>query len=141
MGQFRSNNLGRSNRLSRDTLDEAFYSFLDLIRAGVEIHTLNPEVQYSRQSVKDNPAHIMLAVNDLWRANRESETKSYRSRENWMKKRQDALTKILTKKVPHWLEVVDGHICIKPGADRIVRQMVQWAIDGLGAREDRSTIE
>ena len=77
------------DRLSRDTLDEAFYLFLDLIRAGVEIHTLNPEVQYSKQSVKENPAHIMLAVNDLWRANRESETKSYRSRENWIREAPD----------------------------------------------------
>jgi DNA invertase Pin-like site-specific DNA recombinase len=123
------------DRLSRDTLDEAFYLFLDLIRAGVVIHTLNPEVQYSRQSVKENPAHIMLAVNDLWRANRESETKSYRSRQNWIKKRQDARQKILTKRVPHWLEVVDEQICIKSGADRVIREMAQWAIDGMGTKK------
>ena len=122
------------DRLSRDTLDEAFYLFLDLIRAGVEIHTLNPEVQYSKQSVKENPAHIMLAVNDLWRANRESETKSYRSRENWIRKRQMATDKVMTKKVPHWLEVVDGVIQVKPGVERIVLKMVQWALDGLGSK-------
>ena len=123
------------DRLSRDTLDEAFFLFLDLIRAGVEIHTLNPEMQYTRQSIKENPAHIMLAVNDLWRANRESETKSYRSRENWNRKRQIATGKVMTKMVPHWLEVVDGVIRTKPGADKAVLKMVQWALDGLGGKK------
>jgi DNA invertase Pin-like site-specific DNA recombinase len=122
------------DRLSRDTLDEAFFLFLDLIRAGVEIHTLNPEVQYTRQSVKENPAHIMLAVNDLWRANRESETKSYRSRENWVRKRQTAADKVMTTKVPHWLEVVDGSIRVKPGAEKTVLLMVRLALDGLGGK-------
>lgn len=120
------------DRISRDTLDEAFFLFLDLIRAGVEIHTLTPEVQYSRANIRENATHLMLAVSDLWRANRESATKSYRSRQNWIKKRQDAKTKIMTKKVPHWLEVIDDTICIKPGADKIIRYVAQLAIDGMG---------
>ncbi len=107
------------DRLSRDTLDEAFSLFLDLIRAGVEIHTLDPEVQYTRQSIKENPVHIMLAINDLWRANRESERRANLSKDNWQQKRRIAADKVMTRMVPHWLEAVEDVVETKPGADPV----------------------
>jgi DNA invertase Pin-like site-specific DNA recombinase len=118
------------DRLSRDTFDEAMALFLDIIRAGIDIHTLNPERQYDKQSLKKNPALIMEAIITLLRANEESEIKSYRSRKNWLKKFSGASTKPITTSVPRWLEVIEGKIQIKPNAAQTITQMVKLSIAG-----------
>ena len=118
------------DRLSRDTFDEAMALFLDIIRAGIDIHTLNPERQYDKQALKKNPALIVEAIITQLRANEESEIKSYRSRKNWLKKFSGAATKPITASVPRWLEVIEGKIRIKPHAAQIIMQMVKLAIAG-----------
>ena len=118
------------DRLSRDTFDEAMSLFLDIIRAGIDVHTLNPERQYDKLTLKKNPAFIMEAIITLLRANEESEIKSYRSRKNWLKKFAGAATKPITTSVPRWLEVIDEKIKVKPNVVRTISKMVQLAING-----------
>jgi len=122
------------DRLSRDSIDEADELFRSILKAGVDIHTLSPERHYTRESLKDVMARMEFLFIQA-RANEESEIKRHRSIRNWQLKRQDATKKVITRMVPHWLQVVDGQIVLKAEAVKIIRQMAQWAIDGLNVKK------
>ena len=122
------------DRLSRNNIDEADELFRSILKAGVDIYTLSPERHYTTESLKDVMARMEFLFIQA-RANEESEIKRHRSIRNWQLKRQDATKKIITRMVPHWLLVVDGQIVVKPEAVEAIRQMAQWAIDGLNVKK------
>ena len=122
------------DRLSRDSIDEADELFRSILKAGVDIQTLSPERHYTRESLKDVMARMEFLFIQA-RANEESEIKRHRSIRNWQLKRQDATKKVITRMIPHWLQVVEGQIVFQAEAVKIIRQMAQWAIDGLNVKK------
>src|ERR1700738_2375783 len=58
------------DRLSREEVEEALYAFLDIIRSGIEIHTLSDGQVYIRGKIKTE--QLMVSIFVMSRANEES---------------------------------------------------------------------
>jgi DNA invertase Pin-like site-specific DNA recombinase len=121
------------DRLSRDEVDEAYDLFRKLIRAGIWIATRTPERIYSRETSK-NFLDLLEPLFIFLQAHEESQTKSFRSRKNWEGKKRDAREsgKPLSSACPAWLRLRGGAYQFRPGAERVLRQICRWALDGLG---------
>ena len=120
------------DRLSREEVEEALYFFLDIVRSGIEIHTLSDNQVYRRGHLK--PEQLMLSLFIMARANEESMRKSDRCRAAWTNKRYHADGKsAMSARVPAWLKAEKGKpIEIRPERVKIVRQIVDWASQGIG---------
>jgi DNA invertase Pin-like site-specific DNA recombinase len=97
------------DRLSREEVEEAMFSFLDIVRAGVEIHTLSDGQAYRRGQMKTE--QLMLSLFVMSRANEESERKSQRIGAAWRNKKANAAQTpgvAITAKVPAWIVAKKG---------------------------------
>src|ERR1019366_5066221 len=77
------------DRLSRQDIDDAYDLFRGILRAGVEIVTLDPKRHYTRESLKQITGIIEPLV-IMARANEESARKSSRGKDVWMGRREAA---------------------------------------------------
>lgn len=127
------------DRLSRDKARKAVPVFMDIINAGITIHTLVNGQQLDAASIDDDSFKIMHSVLAFVQANEESEKKSHRLSEAWARKRRDAAngTKKATCRCPGWLKArktASGEIKFSKNPARV--QMVQdaynWLAQGLG---------
>jgi DNA invertase Pin-like site-specific DNA recombinase len=120
------------DRLSREEVEEALYAFLDIIRSGIEIHTLSDGQVYIRGKLKTE--QLMVSIFVMSRANEESVRKSERIGEKWTLKRHNANgQEAMSARVPLWLRAEKGHPIAKiPERTKLVRQMYEWAAKGLG---------
>jgi DNA invertase Pin-like site-specific DNA recombinase len=68
------------------------------------------------------------------RAHDESVTKAGRIRGKWEKRRQEARQsgKTITKRLPAWILEKDGKRCLVPQRKRLILQMADWALQGVG---------
>lgn len=121
------------DRLSREEFLTAFDTMKDLIRAGIDIHTISPEMTYSLESL--NGGAVYQLVGQLQAAHAESKKKSERISAAWTQKRKDARgnRKLATKRCPAWLEVTDerNFKVIEPASETIC-MIYDWKVQGLG---------
>lgn len=117
------------DRFSRQPPDIALPLFLDLIRAGVEIHTTFDGSVYNRQSVRTNQGQLYSTLSYMWAAHLESKNKSGRIRDAW-KGRRDRPTLVC----PAWVKPnadTTGYDLIPPHAT-VIERIYQLALQGHG---------
>ena len=85
---------------------------------------------YTKKNARET-AVVMELIFTLCLAFDESEKKSERLKAAWHNKRA-RLDKVLTGKVPKWLQVVDGKIVLIPDKVKLVKRIVKMSIEGLG---------
>jgi DNA invertase Pin-like site-specific DNA recombinase len=126
------------DRLSREDMDEAFDLFRSILKAGIEIATVNPERHYDKSSLKSLVGVIEPLVH-MQLANEESAKKAARGKEAWENKRKSG--SIISARVPLWLraemEKVDGRVKVKslhiiPERAKVVQLVFDLALSGLG---------
>jgi DNA invertase Pin-like site-specific DNA recombinase len=116
------------DRLSREHVRKALTLFLGILETGITIVTLEPERTYSPESTDQLPiieALVMFAA-----ANEKVETLSSRLKARWKTKRE--LRKPMTSWCPAWIELKDGKYKLIPENARIIRQIVELALNGYG---------
>jgi DNA invertase Pin-like site-specific DNA recombinase len=122
------------DRLSRDKVRVALRQFMDIIEAGIDIVTMDPEREYTVKSL-DDVVGLLEPLVSMARANEESERKSTFSTALWARKRA-ALTerKPLGKQCPAWLRLKEDKSGYEEeaAAAAIVRRIYRLAIDGVG---------
>lgn len=122
------------DRLSREAVLDTLPRFIDLIRAGVVVVTLADNQEYSEARLKADWTPLIVSLAVMSRAHEESRTKSLRVVEAWDVKRAGAKDKLVTARVPAWLEVVDGHVRELPRRSEVVRRIFRETVEGFGRR-------
>lgn len=123
------------DRLTRQGLDEAIPLFLELLKGGIEIVTLQDEQRYNKETLKDQ-AKFILAVIYLSGANRESEIKSDRIRHAYDTNRQQGKSQIFGS-APGWLTRKDKFSPweLDPVKAPVVRKVFELMAEGWGSGE------
>lgn len=123
------------DRLSRLEPLEAFEIFTAILRAGVEIHTLQDQQVYTEASVNANIGQLYVSIGTLFGAHDESKRKGDRIRFTWKEKKENASReKPITKRIPLWLRIVDGRIEEEPERAAVVRRIFELKASGRGKR-------
>lgn len=121
------------DRLSRANVMDALQPFINLLNAGIIIVTLGDNQKYSRESITDNWAQLIISIAVMSRAHEESATKSMRIKASWVKKKQQMKDGVvLTSRVPYWMETTDKEIRLIPERAEVVRRIFQLSKDGVG---------
>jgi len=119
------------DRLGREPMMDTLKTILfGLLERGVTIETLFPRDTYTAASINNNA--IWQLVAHIQRANAESERKSQLAKANWKQKRKLATEKILTRRAPAWLRVVDGQFEVIDAAAKTIRLIFQLKLEGFG---------
>lgn len=136
----RSNRIARGSylivesldRLTREHIRPALTLLLNLIDHGIRIVQLLPVETVYDEDVE--PMSLMMAIMELSRGHSESRMKSERVGRAWSNKRERAKQegKVLTKRIPAWLRVVDGVFTVHEPAAATVRRIYALAIEGYG---------
>jgi DNA invertase Pin-like site-specific DNA recombinase len=103
------------SRLSRLQIDDALTLFLDLIRSGVTLITLQDQSAYTRRSIRGSAGEMHKVTALMQAARTEAEFKAFSSRRSWKGRRQRA-----TRQCPSWLVVVDHEYVATPKAVAII---------------------
>lgn len=123
------------DRLSRDTVDEAYDQFRKILKPGVSIVTLADGKEYSAGSMSEDFGSLMISLAMMFRRHEESLMKSKRLKASWKSKHEKALKygTPITAITPGWIELKDGKYRIIAGRDEIVARIFGLYIDGYGA--------
>jgi DNA invertase Pin-like site-specific DNA recombinase len=143
------------DRVTRMPPDEATDLVMKIVKAGVDIHTISPEQQFTKSNIHEPSVWIPLQVAFCLSAE-ESRKKGERCADAWAAKRAalaaglhaskgkngeavgrgekgEAKTK-LSERCPSWLALAadrKSFVVIEAKA-RMVRDIFAWALDGLG---------
>src|SRR5262249_45932394 len=116
---------------SREKIRPALTLLLNLIEAGITVVQLIPcEASYGEDV---EPMALMQAIMELNRGHSESKVKSERIGAVWERKRREAATHVLTRRLPVWVQFKEGTLALNPAAAKTVRRIYVMARDGLGA--------
>ncbi|MGJ9418096.1 recombinase family protein [Massilia sp. CMS3.1] len=133
------------DRLSREHVRQALPRFMDLLNAGITIHTLHGNKTYHADNY--DQFDLFQSIMEMSRAHSESEIKSKRIKSRWQAKQEQAKAGVpLGKTKPAWLDLVyvNGStekpdekakaVGFRVNADRaaVVRQIFQYTRDGCG---------
>ncbi len=135
------------DRLSREHVRKALAQFLQLLDAGINIHTLQSKKTYTHDSNDD--MDLFGSILEMSRSHRESLWKSGRILDSWQEKQEQARNGVpMGKTRPAWLDVLyeDGSNekpANNPKAKPVkfvrneaniatVTKIFQWTIDGYG---------
>lgn len=125
------------DRLSREHVRTSLPRFMDILNAGVNIHTLHSNKTYSRNY---DEMDLFQSILEMSRSHRESKWKAERVSSRWQQKQEQALEGVpLGKTKPAWidLEYANG-IDKKPTGfvrndlQHIVKRIFTLTIDGYG---------
>lgn len=121
------------DRMGREEMDEALYLFLGILRAGVEIATMEPERVYTKASINDKFG-IFEAIIIMSRAHEESAIKSKRLSDVWTQRRKNAGIKPMSGNAPAWLKLRKDRTGWLVDEDKaeVVRQIFRWCVEGHG---------
>ena len=124
----------RLDRLSRQEIDSALSIWQEILRAGISIATVNPEMVYDSKSV-NKFQDLVQALICFSVAHDESQKKSERTCFNWNHKRVLAATTrtFVRCKLPAWILEQNGVLLLNPTKAESIRQIFQMSIDGYGA--------
>lgn len=118
------------DRLSREKIRPALTLLLNLIEAGVKVVQLIPVEAVYDEDVE--PMQLLKAIMELNRGHSESKVKSERVGAAWAKKRKEAGTKVVTKKLPGWIRYGAGKLIVDKAKAATVRRIFDLAIAGHG---------
>jgi DNA invertase Pin-like site-specific DNA recombinase len=120
------------DRISRQGIDEGYDLIKSILKAGIRIVTLSPEREFDRDATKSLSKGALEIQLILERAAEESERKSERVGAAWEKKKKDAASRIVTRKVPGWIGIDNGRLVLIPERAKIVRKVYELALAGHG---------
>jgi len=130
------------DRLSRENARTALPRFLDLLNAGINIHTLQSKKTYTHDSNDD--MDLFQSIMEMSRSHRESLWKAKRISSSWKEKQDNAHNLKLGKTAPAWLipvydEKDKDNKKKKPiqfiedeGRVAVIRKIFQYTLDGYG---------
>lgn len=118
------------DRLSRESAGEATELFLSIVNRGITVVQLSPAVLEFRKPV--DMMSLMFAIVELSRGHSESATKSDRVGKAWARKQAEAGRKVLTKRLPGWIDHEDGKLVLNAEKAEVVRRIFRLAVDGHG---------
>jgi DNA invertase Pin-like site-specific DNA recombinase len=118
------------DRLTRDFIMEAVELFMSLLRLGITICTVDPEREYSRKSLNDQPFTLFEPILIFIRANEENERRIGRVAASWEKRRRHAKERPMTSRCPGWLRYVKGRFEPVPEKAAVVKRIFQMVLDG-----------
>lgn len=121
------------DRMSRAQISDALTIFMEILKAGIDIKTFEPDRYYTETDINNNPYSLMEPISSMVRAWEESERKSVMQKSLWEHRRK--VGGYIGGRIPAWL---------KPRADKrgfdliperveVVRQIFKLAIQGIGA--------
>lgn len=125
------------DRLSREDTDTAMSRFLELRSKGIIIVTLADNKVFDKTSdTAKMTMDLMYSLMIMGRAHEESQMKSKRLNAVWSAKRQKAQKEgiPLTSQCPAWIELVDGEYRLIPERTKVIKQIVEMTIAGMGKR-------
>jgi DNA invertase Pin-like site-specific DNA recombinase len=120
------------DRLSRREALSAVGTFIDVLKAGIDIHTLTDGKIYTAETTFEE---LMFSIAIMTRAYDESKVKSVRLRAAWRQKRELAGTKPMTKWCPSWLRLSSDRTRYEVIEDRakVIRHIFSEAAAGVGS--------
>lgn len=127
------------DRISRNSIMEAFDVFRDIIKGGIKLVTLSDGQVYDREGINSNWSSLIISLTVLSRAHEESKTKSQRISQAWSNKRSQIGNggEKLTAKGRGWLKLSADRKTFEPIPERVavVRQIFELARAGKGANQ------
>lgn len=119
------------DRIGRTQVNRAMAVLLQIINAGVIVVTLGADQREYREDSPDLMVDLIMSLVLMSRAHEESATKSRRVASAWAKKREDAKEgKIVTKRGPSWLKLVEDRWEAIPHKVALVREIFQMSVNG-----------
>lgn len=130
------------DRLSRENARTALPRFLDLLNAGINIHTLQSKKTYTHDSNDD--MDLFQSIMEMSRSHRESLWKAKRISSSWKEKQENAHHLKLGKTAPAWLIPVydekdednkkkkPTHFIENDEKVAVIRKIFQYTLDGYG---------
>jgi DNA invertase Pin-like site-specific DNA recombinase len=122
------------DRISRQGIDEGYDIVKRILKAGIHIVTLSPERDFGPEAVNDLSKGALEIQLILQRAMEESERKSSLSNSNWVLKRERLREtgKVMTQRLPAWLELKDGQPQVILERGKVIRLIFKLAASGYG---------
>lgn len=120
------------DRITRATLNKAVNLVTGILESGIDIVTTMDGKRYQKNST---PTDLMIAIIYLTRGNDESEIKSKRVKQAWVKKRQlinEGKFVKLTQH-PNWLKVENDKYVEKEEAVKLVNRIFEMYTSGIGS--------
>jgi len=129
------------DRLSRRQLDDAYELFRKIIKTGVDIGVETRRRVYTKSSL-NSAMELMEVVIAFDLANQESEKKSFRTKDNWARRRNKAKLGDVkaSKRCPCWINVVDGKYKLDKAKAAVLERIFRMCVDGLGGRQITKTL-
>ena len=122
------------DRISRDQILTAQWTFLQIVQSGVDIITLIDGRRYSQRGINDNPLELIISLVAMMRAHEESTTKSRRIKETWVRRRALASVQPMTSQCPGWLQLDKRTKKFKlvPDQAAVIRRIFSDYLAGIG---------
>lgn len=122
------------DRLSRQSVMQAFGYFSLILQQKVDIVTLIDNQTYTYDTVSNDPGKLFLSLGVMLRAHEESKTKSNRLKAVWQKKRDSIAQSKLTRLTPAWIDLTKGgkDFKVNPQAAQTINLIYDMCIDGIG---------
>ncbi|CAH6870469.1 Resolvase/invertase-type recombinase catalytic domain-containing protein [Vibrio chagasii] len=122
------------DRLSREEVDIAFSRFASLLRAGINIVTLQDNKVFTRESLR-NTTDILISILEMLRSHSESDKKADRiQKARDEKHRQARENKRPTGyRPPDWIKLQGCSYQLIPERAAIIKRIFQLNNDGMGA--------
>ena len=124
------------DRVSRDTILNAFELFLSIIKSGIRVVTLADNHIYDLEKISGgNFQDLIVSLTMLSRAHEESALKGARIAAVWENKRRNLDKEIMTAKCPAWLRLKADRTKFEliPERAKIVQRIFSMAIAGFGS--------
>ena len=121
------------DRITRAGIFDALNIFSNILKAGIDIVTTMDNKRYSYESVKNNVGELIVSITYLTQGNIESEKKSERVKESWVKRRSNVRNGTFAKfHCPSWLEHDGKEYSFKQGAKETVKKIFELYTSGMG---------
>jgi DNA invertase Pin-like site-specific DNA recombinase len=123
------------DRLSREEILDALSLVTDLLKAGIEIVTLEDSIRYSRETLREQMHLIYVLAGKMQQANADSTRKSERVAAGWAAVFRDAQEhgKALSAMCKAWLRVTpDRRYEVIEERAEVIRRIFRWRADGMG---------
>jgi DNA invertase Pin-like site-specific DNA recombinase len=135
------------DRLSREEERTALRLWMDILDAGINIVQLEPETVFRHD--KCDMIDIFRAIIELSRGHSESARKSHLIGQKWGEKKRRVRAGeaqqvsqrmgkdryILTRRIPAWVQEVNGQLVARPERANIIRHIFDLALSGMGSQQ------
>lgn len=123
------------DRVSRESVINAFNLFSRILQNGVVIVTLADNQIYNLETLEKNPGQIFMTIGIMLRANDESKMKSDRLNAVWQHKKVNAGTKKVSAMCPAWLTLdkQKNEFVVDQAKARAIKKIFEMSVEGYGA--------